>query len=87
MVDVTALVAGDAVAFEALLQMLMSAANEQRAQAEAVFGELKKHPDACVSHLLRSLRASADLQARALSGVLLRKVLTRDATSLWPARS
>lgn len=67
-------VAGDQAAFEALLTAMMSASNEQRTQAEAVFGELKKHPDACVSQLIRSLRNSPDLQCRSLCAVMLRKV-------------
>ncbi len=74
MADIQLLVSGDSAAFEALLQMLMSAQNEQRSHAEHVFSELKKHPDACVSQLIRSLRNSADLQARSLCAVMLRKV-------------
>jgi hypothetical protein len=74
MADINALIAGDANAFEGLLQMLMSAQNEQRSQAEAVFAELKKHPEPCASQLIRSLRTSPNLECRSLCAVLLRKV-------------
>ena len=74
MADVSVLVAGDANSFEALLQMLMSAQNEQRSHAEKVFAELKKHPDACATQLIRSLRTSPQLESRSLCAVLLRKV-------------
>ena len=73
-VDISALAAGDGAAFEGLLQLLLSAQNEQRSHAEAVYAELKKQPDACASHLVRSLRTNPDLQGRALCAVLLRKV-------------
>ena len=43
-------------------------------QAEAVFAELKQHPDACAQQLVRTLRTSPSLEARALCAVLLRKV-------------
>ncbi|PSC74524.1 ARM repeat-containing [Micractinium conductrix] len=85
MADVSALVGGDAAAFEQLCAMLMSSQNEQRSQAEAVFAELKKQaPDACAQQLVRSLRQSPSLEARGLCAVLLRKVLTRDDASIWP---
>ena len=51
-------------------------------QAEAVFAELKKHPDACAQHLVRSLRHSPSLEARGLCAVLLRKVRLRLAALL-----
>jgi hypothetical protein len=73
MADISALVAGDAAAFEGLLQMLMSAQNEQRSVAEKAFAELKKHPDACASQLVRGLRTSPNLESRSLCAVLLRK--------------
>lgn len=74
MADISALVAGDASAFEGLLQMLMSAQNDQRSHAESVFAELKKHPEPCASQLIRSLRTSPNLECRSLCAVLLRKV-------------
>lgn len=87
MAGLEALVAGDAGAFEQLCALLMSSQNEQRSQAEAVFAELKKHPDACAQQLVRALRHSHSLEARGLCAVLLRKVLTRDDASIWPGIS
>jgi hypothetical protein len=58
----------------ALLRGLLSADNDTRAQAETAFGELKKHPDACVSELVQGLRANPDMASRSLCAVLLRKV-------------
>ncbi|KAI7835878.1 hypothetical protein COHA_010225 [Chlorella ohadii] len=87
MAALQAIVAGDAAAFEQLCAMLMSSQNEQRSQAEAVFAELKQHPDACAQQLVRTLRTSPSLEARALCAVLLRKVLTRDDASIWPGMS
>lgn len=75
MTEIGSLVAGDANAFEALLQLLMSTQNEQRTHAEHVFTELKKHGDACATHLMRSLRSSPNLESRGLCAVLLRKVI------------
>jgi hypothetical protein len=75
--DISALVAGDAKAFEHLLELLMSMENEQRAHAEGVFNELKNHPDACVSQLVRTLRASPKLESRSLAAVLSRKARAR----------
>ena len=47
MAELQLLASGDSAAFEALLQMLMSAQNEQRSHAEQIFGEFKKAaPDA-----------------------------------------
>lgn len=74
MAEINALVAGDASAFEGLLQLLMSAQNEERSRAENIFSELKKHADPCAQHLIRSLRTSPNLECRSLCAVLLRKV-------------
>lgn len=81
MADINALVAGDANAFEALVAALMAAENDQRARAEQALAELKKHPDACISQLVRSLRTSPSLQSRALCAVLLRKVINPAPTA------
>lgn len=80
-----ALVNGDEAAMEAMMAGLASAENEQRRQAELAFEQLKCHPDACVSQLLRTLRSSPDMNSRTYAAVLLRRVLTRDDKSLWPA--
>jgi hypothetical protein len=73
MAEIASLVAGDAAAFELLLQQLMAPDNAPRTAAERAFEELKAHPDACALHLVRSLRSSANLQSRSLAAVLLRK--------------
>eukprot|EP00887_Chlorella_sp_A99_P003368 scaffold26.g3368.t1 len=80
--DITPLLSGNSAPFEQLLSALTSSANDQRSSAEAALAELRKHPDACASHLVRSLRSSPDLQSRALCAVL-----TRDEPSLWPGMS
>lgn len=54
--------------------MLLSLTSPPPPQAEAVFAELKQHPDACAQQLVRTLRTSPSLEARALCAVLLRKV-------------
>ena len=74
MADFNALVAGDAGAFELLLKMMMSSQNQERSQAEKVFAELKKHPEACASQLVRGLRTSPNLESRSYCALLLRKV-------------
>lgn len=78
MTDISPLLTGEPAPFEALLSALASSVNEQRAAAEAALTQLRKHPDACAAHLVRSLRSSPDLQSRALCAVLLRKV------GAWP---
>ena len=55
-----------------------------RPQAEAMLGQLKLAPDACAQQLVRALRTSPDLQSRALSAVLLRKVRAQAAALLPP---
>ena len=86
-ITIEALVSGDSQAFETLLAGLLSQDNQTRAASENAFTALKAHQDACVSHLLRSLRSSPDLQSKGLCAVLLRKVLTKDDPSLWPGLS
>ena len=54
--------------------LLLSTTSPPPPQAEAVFAELKQHPDACAQQLVRTLRTSPSLEARALCAVLLRKV-------------
>lgn len=54
-----------------------------RPQAEAAFAELKKHPDACAQQLVRALRQSPSLEARALCAVLLRKVCFDVVVVVW----
>lgn len=64
----------DRNAFEQLLGQLMANANEQRSQAESMFNECKKQPEACVGQLMATLQQSQDDTIRSLCAVLLRKV-------------
>ena len=73
-----ALLTGDAAAFEALIQQLMSADNESRKQAESLLEQLKQHStDLVVGNLMRLMRQSQNPASRDMGAVMLRKV------SLW----
>lgn len=74
-------------AFEGLVGQLLQADNVARKHAEAVFEEIKKNPDGCVSHLLRCLRQSPNEENRAFCAIMLRKVLTRDEPTMYAASS
>jgi hypothetical protein len=80
-------VLADPNAFEALVASLLQADNTARKHAEAVFEEVKKHADGCVSHLMRCLRQSPNEEHRAFSAIMLRKVLTRDEPTMYAASS
>ena len=68
------LLSGDAAAFEALVQQLMSPDNEKRQPAEALLEQLKQHSaDLVVTNLTLLLRRSQDPGSRDMSAVLLRK--------------
>ncbi|KAK1410940.1 hypothetical protein QVD17_37483 [Tagetes erecta] len=63
--------------FETLISHLMSAVNEQRSQAESLFNLCKQHhPDALVLKLSQLLHSSPHAEPRAMSAVLLRRILT-----------
>ncbi|KAI8476174.1 MAG: armadillo-type protein [Monoraphidium minutum] len=80
-------VLADPNAFEQLVASLLQADNTARKHGEAVFEEVKKNPDGCVSHLMRCLRQSASEEHRAFSAIMLRKVLTRDEPTMYAASS
>ena len=68
------LLSGDAAAFEALVQQLMSPDNDKRQPAEALLEQLKQHSaDLVVTNLTLLLRRSQDPGSRDMSAVLLRK--------------
>ena len=70
-----ALLSGDAAAFEALIQQLMSADNEARKQAESLLDQLKQHStDLVVGNLMRLMRQSQNPASRDMGAVMLRKV-------------
>ena len=70
-----ALLSGDAAAFEALIQQLMSADNDSRKQAESLLDQLKQHStDLVVGNLIRLMRQSQNPASRDMGAVMLRKV-------------
>lgn len=83
--QINAVLGADPAAFEALITHLMSAANEQRGQAEVLFNACKeKHPDALALKLVHVLQACGKVEIRAMAAILLRKQITRDETYIWP---
>ena len=68
------ILSGDRLAFSALIQQMLSAQNEQRQAAEAVFAEVKSNADLTVTNLLGLLKQSPDTESRAFCAVMLRKV-------------
>ncbi|KAJ8770124.1 hypothetical protein K2173_011219 [Erythroxylum novogranatense] len=78
----------DAAPFESLISTLMSSSNEHRSQAELLFNLCKQtHPDSLSLKLAHLLQVCSNLEVRAMSAVLLRKLLTRDDSYLWPRLS
>ncbi|XP_010531149.1 PREDICTED: importin-5-like isoform X1 [Tarenaya hassleriana] len=74
--------------FETLISSLMSSSNEQRFSAEVLFNLAKQtDPDTLALKLAHILQLSPHPEARAMSAVLLRKLLTRDDAYLWPRLS
>ncbi|GBG66984.1 hypothetical protein CBR_g74670 [Chara braunii] len=73
----------DGAHFDLLVEKLMSPSNEERGQAETIFNECKQHPEQLVTKLVQTLRANGKSELRAMSAVLLRKVITKDEVSLW----
>ena len=63
------------MAFGALIQQMLSAQNEQRQAAEAVFAEVKSNADLTVTNLLGLLKQSPNTESRAFCAVMLRKVV------------
>ncbi|KAL9407426.1 hypothetical protein Peur_004398 [Populus x canadensis] len=86
--QLAAILAGDPSQFEILISSLMSSSNETRSQAELLFNLAKQHdPNSLSLKLAQLLQFSPHLDARAMSAVLLRKLLTRDDSYLWPRLS
>jgi hypothetical protein len=67
-------VLNNAEMFEKLVEQLLSGDNAPRKAAEVVYDKVKAHPDACVFHLLRTLRQCEHLEKRAFCAIMLRKV-------------
>ncbi|KAH9740591.1 TOG domain-containing protein [Citrus sinensis] len=78
----------DSAPFETLISHLMSTSNEQRSEAELLFNLCKQQdPDSLTLKLAHLLQRSPHPEARAMAAVLLRKLLTRDDSFLWPRLS
>ncbi|KAL2239713.1 UNVERIFIED_CONTAM: Importin-5 [Sesamum indicum] len=83
--QLAAILGQDPAPFETLISHLMSSANEQRSQAEAIFNLLKQNdPNSLALKLAHLLSSSVHLEARAMATILLRKQLTRDDSFIWP---
>ncbi|XP_008804326.2 importin-5-like [Phoenix dactylifera] len=79
--QLAAILGADPAPFEALIARLMSSANDQRSQAESLFHLCRDlHPDALAAKLATLLHSSPHLEIRAMSAILLRKLLTRDSS-------
>lgn len=91
--QVAAILGSDNSQFETLISHLMSAANDQRSQAETLFNICKQnHPDTLVLKLSQLLHSSPHAEARAMSAVLLRRILTiasdeSQSQTLYPSLS
>lgn len=76
-------------AWDQLLWSLLAVDNEARNAAEKRFEALKQEPcsDELLVGLVRVVHSNSPDDVRALAAVLLRRVLLRDAVSLWPRAS
>lgn len=77
----------DANEWEKLLWSLMAMDNSERNRAEMLFAELKQQSDVTLLGLVQIVHSSRSDDVRGLAAVLLRRVLLRDAVSLWPNAS
>eukprot|EP00959_Pyramimonas_sp_CCMP1952_P447195 9363025-Pyramimonas_sp.AAC.1 len=66
-------------AFELLITTLTSTDNTIRDRSEQLYNECKKAAPLCATQLMQILRHSANMSAKSLCAVLLRKLLTKDA--------
>ncbi|WOL08869.1 importin-5 [Canna indica] len=96
--QMAAILGPDAAPFESLLSQLMMSSNEQRSHAESLFNLCRDHqPDALAQKLASVLHSSPALDLRAMSALLLRKLLTYrgaassdaepDTSYIWPRLS
>ncbi|KAF8035391.1 hypothetical protein BT93_C1424 [Corymbia citriodora subsp. variegata] len=74
--------------FETLITHLMSSSNELRSQAESLFNLAKTtDPNSLSLKLAHILHNCPHLELRAMSAILLRKLLTRDDSYIYPRLS
>ncbi|XP_019155502.1 PREDICTED: importin-5-like [Ipomoea nil] len=86
--QLAAIMGPDPGPFETLISHLMSSANEQRSQAESIFNLIKQNdPNSLVLKLAHVLSSCVHVEARAMAAILLRKLLTRDDSYIWPRLS
>ncbi|XP_076938844.1 uncharacterized protein LOC143607196 isoform X1 [Bidens hawaiensis] len=82
--QLTAILGADPAPFESLISHLMTSSNEQRSQAELIFNLCKQtDPNTLVLKLAQLLQLSPNVEARAMSAILLRKQLTLDDSLVW----
>lgn len=60
--------------FAGLITQLLSADNEQRKAAEALFEQCKQQPEMCAINLLAAMRQAPDIEHRSFAAIMLRKV-------------
>ncbi|XP_009791368.1 uncharacterized protein [Nicotiana sylvestris] len=83
--QLAAILGADPAPFETLISHLMSTSNEQRSQAESIFNLIKQNdPNSLALKLANLLTSSPHIEPRAMSAILLRKLLTRDDSFIWP---
>ncbi|KAI3412406.1 TOG domain-containing protein [Psidium guajava] len=71
--------------FETLISHLMSSSNELRSQAESLFNLAKQtDPNSLSLKLAHLLHGCPHVELRAMSAILLRKLLTRDDSYIYP---
>jgi hypothetical protein len=80
-------ISGEGGDWEALLWSLMAVDNAERNRAEQQFAELKQQSDVTLLGLIHVVHSRRSDDVRGLAAVLLRRVLLRDAVSLWPNAS
>ncbi|KAK4355053.1 hypothetical protein RND71_027247 [Anisodus tanguticus] len=83
--QLAAILGADPTPFETLISHLMSTSNEQRSEAESIFNLIKQNdPNSLALKLANLLSTSPHTDPRAMSAILLRKLLTRDDSFIWP---
>lgn len=75
----------DLAPFETLISHLMSSTNDQRSAAESIFNLAKQtDPNSLSLKLAHLVHSSPHTELRAMSAILLRKLLTRDDSYIYP---
>ncbi|KAH9617550.1 hypothetical protein KSS87_021809 [Heliosperma pusillum] len=83
--QMAAILGPDPTHFETLISHLMSTNNDLRSTAESLYNLCKlHHPDSLSLQLARMTQSSPHPEARAMSAILLRKLLTRDDSFIYP---